>query len=53
MDTGYGQFGNTAEVMNMEELSYEDQKAHVKKLWKEDPKKYFEWKERLIIDYKN
>ncbi|MCQ2737568.1 MAG: hypothetical protein MJ224_03075 [archaeon] len=48
MDTGYGQFGNTAEVMNMEELSYDDQKAHVKKLWQEDPKKYFEWKERCI-----
>ncbi|MCQ2737565.1 MAG: hypothetical protein MJ224_03060 [archaeon] len=48
MDIGYGQFGNTAEVRAMKKLSFEDQKVHVKKLWQEDPEKYFEWKERCI-----
>ena len=45
---GYGDWGNLAEVMEMEELSSEEQKAHVKKLWQEDPKKYYEWKEKCI-----
>ena len=46
---GYGDWGNLAEVMEMEELSFEEQKAHVKKLWQEDPKKYYEWKEEFCI----
>lgn len=45
---GYGEWGNAAEVVEMEDLSYEDQKAHAKKLWQEDPKKYYEWKEECI-----
>ena len=45
---GYGEFGNLAEVVEMEELSYEEQKVYVKKLWQEDPKKYYEWKEFCI-----
>ena len=43
-DYGYGEWGNAAEVVEMEGLSYEEQKAHVKKLWQEDPKRYYEWK---------
>ena len=35
--------GNAAEVVAMRELSPEGQKAHVKKLWLEDPKSYYEW----------
>lgn len=46
---GYGEWGNPAEVLEMLELSYEEQKAHVKKLWQEDPKKYYEWKELYCI----
>ena len=45
---GYGEFGNLAEVVEMEEMSYEEQKAHVKKLWQEDSVKYTEWKEYCI-----
>ena len=47
-DYGYGEWGNAAEVVAMEDLSYEEQKAHVKKLWLEDPKSYYEWKEDCI-----
>lgn len=47
-DYGYGELGNAAEVVEMEELSYEEQKAYVKKLWQDDPKKYYEWKEDCI-----
>ena len=45
---GYGEELNMYEVVFMEDLNYEDQKKHVKKLWKEDPKKYYEWKEWCI-----
>ena len=47
-DYGYGELGNAAEVVEMEELSYEEQKAHVKKLWLDDPKSYYEWKDDCI-----
>ena len=47
-DYGYGEWGNAAEVVEMEELSYEDQKAYAKKLWQDNPKKYYEWKEECI-----
>ncbi len=47
-DYGYGEWGNAAEVVAMRELSPEGQKAHVKKLWLEDPKSYYEWKEDCI-----
>ena len=43
-EEGYGQFGNIAEVRNMRRLDDNGKKAHVKKLWQEDPKKYTEWK---------
>ena len=48
-DYGYGEWGNPAEVVEMEELSPEEQKAYVKKLWQEDPKKYYEWKELFVM----
>ena len=43
--TGYGGLRNSGEVVNMNHLDYEGKKAHIKKLWQKDPKKYFEWKE--------
>lgn len=46
--TGYGSWGNPNEVVNMELLDEEGKKAHIKKLWQEDPKKYYEWKEWCI-----
>ena len=46
---GYGQWGNPAEVVEMEELSYEEQKDYVKKLWLENPEKYYEWKNDYCI----
>ena len=46
---GYGGWGNAAEIAHMRSLSYEEQKAHVKKLWREDPEKYYEWKEECCI----
>ena len=48
-DYGYGELGNAAEVVEMKELTYEEQKDYVKKLWLEDPKKYYEWKEDYCI----
>lgn len=47
-DYGYGDWGNAAKVFEMEELSYEEQKAYVKKLWLDDPEKYYEWKADCI-----
>ena len=41
---GYGDLDNAAEILNMKELDDDGKKAHVKKLWQEDPEKYFEWK---------
>ena len=46
--TGYGEWGNTAKIRRMKNKNTEEQKAYVKKLWQEDPKKYFEWKEKCI-----
>jgi hypothetical protein len=45
---GYGHLDNAAEVLHMKELDYEGKKAHVKKLWQEDPKTYNEWKNWCI-----
>lgn len=47
-EEGYGEWRNLSEVQEMENLNYEDQKKHVKKLWEEDPKKYYEWKQWCI-----
>ena len=47
-EEGYGQFGNIAEVRNMRRLDNNGKKAHVKKLWQEDPEKYTEWKNWCI-----
>ena len=46
--TGYGDFGNTAKIRRMKRKSPEEQKAYIKELWQEDPKKYFEWKQYCI-----
>ena len=45
---GYGELTNLAEVVEMKALSYEDQKLYVKKLWQENPEKYYEWKNWCI-----
>jgi len=47
-EVGYGVDDNIDEVLIMEELDQEGKKSHIKKLWEEDPKKYFEWKEWCI-----
>ena len=47
-EVGYGVDDNIDEVLIMEDLDQEGKKSHIKKLWKEDPKKYFEWKEWCI-----
>ena len=47
-DYGYGEWGNPAKVVHMEKRSFEEQKDYVKKLWQEDRKKYYEWKEFCI-----
>lgn len=46
--TGYGDWRNSGEVVNMKHLDDEGKKSHVKKLGNDDPKKYFEWKEWCI-----
>lgn len=40
---GFGR-RNVTEILNFEKLDYEGKKARAKKLWKEDPEKYNEWK---------
>lgn len=45
---GYGDWGNVAKIVRMEERDYEAQKEYVKKLWQDDPEKYFQWKEFCI-----
>ena len=47
-EVGYGGDDNIDEVLFMEELDHEEKKAHIKELWKKDPKKYLEWKEWCI-----
>ena len=47
-EEGYGDWDNIDEVLIMEELDYGGKKAYIKKLWQDDPKKYFEWKEWCI-----
>ena len=47
-EVGYGGDDNIDEVLIMKTLDQEGKKAHIKKLWKEDPKKYFEWKDWCI-----
>ena len=36
----YDDWGNANEVINMKQLDEAGKKAHVKKLWQQDPKKY-------------
>lgn len=46
--TGYGGWGNSINVNNMKRLDEIGKKKYIKKLWKENPEKYFEWKEWCI-----
>ena len=41
---GFGR-RNVTEILNFEKLDYEGKKARAKKLWQEDPERYYEWKE--------
>ena len=41
---GYDDFGNSIHIVHMRNLNMEERKAYVKRLWQEDPKKYYEWK---------
>ena len=50
-DYGYGEWGNPAKVVHMEKKSFEEQKAYIKKLWQEDSKKYYEWKELFVMKH--
>ena len=45
---GYGEQDNFYEAGVMKELDHEGKKKYAKKLWEEDPKKYYEWKEWCI-----
>ena len=45
---GYGDFGNAAEVLHMEELNLDNQKTRITELWQKDSKKYYEWKKYCI-----
>ena len=47
-EEGYGSLENILHVKHMRKLDNNSQKAYVKKLWNDDPKKYFEWKEWCI-----
>ena len=47
-EVGYGGDDNIDEVLIMEKLDHEEKKSHIKKLWKENPQKYFEWKDWCI-----
>lgn len=40
----YGGWGNVINLRNMKSLDEKGKKAYVKKLWEEDPEKYYEWK---------
>ena len=42
---GYGEQDNFYEAGVMKELDHDGKKKYAKKLWEEDPKKYYEWKE--------
>ena len=42
-DTGYGDWGNPAEILHMRKKSPEEQKARIKELWQENPEKCFEY----------
>lgn len=45
---GYGEQDNFYEAGIMKELDYMGKKKYAKKLWEEDSKKYYEWKEWCI-----
>ena len=44
---GYGR-RNITEVIIMKNLDSSGKKDYIKKLWQEDPKKYYEWKNWCI-----
>lgn len=40
--------GNPVKVRRMKKMNDSEIRAFVKKLWQEDPEKYYEWKEYCI-----
>ena len=47
-EEGYGSLENILHVKHMRKLDNNSQKAYVKKLWEENPKVYFQWKQWCI-----
>ena len=47
-DYGYGDLENSIEVNNMKHFDETGKKKYIKKLWEDDPKSYFEWKDWCI-----
>ena len=45
---GYGKVGNVIHIVKIDELTPEEQKEYIKKLWQEDSLKYFQWKDYCI-----
>ena len=45
---GYGDWENILHIKHVQKLSNDDQKAYVKKLWRENPEQYNEWKSLCI-----
>ena len=48
LEDRYGGLGNAAEVLHMEKLDFDGKKAHIKKLWKENPETYYAWKKWCV-----
>ena len=44
----YGDAGNAAKRVHLDELNLDDQKKYIKKLWLENPEKYYEFKDECI-----
>lgn len=47
-DCGYGEFGNASEMVEVMDCDSDKRMDYIKKLWQEDPKRYYEWKNLCI-----
>lgn len=47
-DLGYGSMDNSFHVIMLEDMDDSDKRAYLKKLYQQDPEKYFAWKEWCI-----
>ena len=48
LEEWYGQFWQCCWRRNIKRLDYNGKKSHVKELWEENPKTYFQWKNWCI-----